>query len=1268
MKVSASITLINMNDGKGIESITRFYLASADSSGITTTSPGWTINIQNTSYEKRFLWSYEKITYTDGSSTTSAPCIIGTYGDTGISITDVKSQYQLGTSSDTEPTGEWSYLQPFRPAGMFLWMRDEVNFSNGEKTYTNARCVTGDQGDIGPGPVDILLDNSNYVFPSSSSGIISPSEYEKFIVNISAVQDEKYLVYQTGSLGNGEYSIELEDISGITNIETDLFRIHGTRDSVMIGDTASIAVIVKYKTFQGNESFKKVKIILSKSRAGFDGSNGEDGKGIKSITQYYAVSSSNTEAPTSWTSTSIPEMTAMNKYLWSYEKIIYTDDTFLETTKGIIGVYGDKGQDGVPGVDGKPGADGVGIKSIVSYYLATSLSSGVTTSTPGWTTTIQTITESKKYLWNYERITYTDGKTTDTTPCVKGVYGDTGPAGATGKTGQYTAYQYYASTSSTEQTGGSWSDSMPSIAGGKFLWMRTQVVPAGGTINPSGWGTPVLAGSDISKLIADIKEVDGKVEQNTAAITANSKEIATKVTQKEVDASIDKIQIGGTNLIKDSKTILLQGSDNGNRNCSVIENDTVKITPLYDGNVYNTYVYTTVTREQNKIYTLSFDILTTTDIGFYWYPSENYSKKDYIKANSKWQRVYFTYTQNDVDKNTPTLFGLQGLIAGKVVYYKNLKLELGNKGSDWSPAPQDTESKITELSSEIKQTADKIALIVTQDGKVTTRAGIEVGIVDGQGYILLDAKKIIATGTITANEIDVSNLMAQNLELQNGGIFKSERYNKGDIDLGAKKGFYLDSNGYTEIQQLKAKDINVDGLEAVNANVTGKFTADAMKTIDAIPQIDYNGIQTPYVEEWKNISADYEWSTIGTPEIRYIKFLNGRFTAIGSENYFYMSTDGINWARGGQIPLNSNYPLWGYDYGNGRYVAVGTVDSAYSTDGYTWYKGGSTSGYIVNTMVFNGSKFLIYNGNKTVYSSTDGSSWSNAGSLVTNFNNVVYGNGAYVATKYQELYYSTNGVSFSKSLTASGSSFNTPIYANGKFVVFDSKGVVRYSANGNNWYTGSVPSDMVTDNYDTIAYGKSKFITATNGKFLTSSDGITWRKDETYNITGSSLMYCAFGNDRFIIGNTRTSITYDGYNLANVYEFLSSIKPKLNSSINPQPTLEPLIVLSSVSATVYYRNTSSTIRRMKVSSGTILVEYSSGSQETFNLNPLQIYPFRIVNLIINSVAPTVEIGNMYPILQKDGTYNVSIGNEQRSFKYGYIDYIYGKEVWGAVWN
>lgn len=81
---------------------------------------------------------------------------------------------------------------------------------------------------------------------------------------------------------------------------------------------------------------------------------------------------------------------------------------------------------------GDDGQDGVGIKSITKYYLASEKSTGITTSSSGWTTTIQTMTETKKYLWSYETITYTDRTSTKTTPIIIGVHGQNGADGDSG--------------------------------------------------------------------------------------------------------------------------------------------------------------------------------------------------------------------------------------------------------------------------------------------------------------------------------------------------------------------------------------------------------------------------------------------------------------------------------------------------------------------------------------------------------------------------------------------------------------------------------------------------------------------------------------------------------------------------------------------------------------------------------------------------------------------------------------------------------------------
>lgn len=89
---------------------------------------------------------------------------------------------------------------------------------------------------------------------------------------------------------------------------------------------------------------------------GIPGSKGDKGVGIKKITDYYALSSSNTDKAFGqvWLTTP-PTMTAEKKYLWHWQRTDYTDGSFYSTEKGVIGVYGEQGPKGDKGDKGPKG-------------------------------------------------------------------------------------------------------------------------------------------------------------------------------------------------------------------------------------------------------------------------------------------------------------------------------------------------------------------------------------------------------------------------------------------------------------------------------------------------------------------------------------------------------------------------------------------------------------------------------------------------------------------------------------------------------------------------------------------------------------------------------------------------------------------------------------------------------------------------------------------------------------------------------------------------
>lgn len=376
----------------------------------------------------------------------------------------------------------------------------------------------------------------------------------------------------------------------------------------------------------------------------------KSGKGIKEIVEYYLVtaSSSGVTHDTSGWITDIPTMTTTNKYLWNYEKITYTDNSVDKQTPKVIGVYGDSGKNGSKGENGK---DGNGIKSIVNYYLATASSSGVTTTTSGWSTTVQNVTSSKKYLWNYEVVTYTKGNPTTTTPCIIGAYGDTGAKGDTGKGISSITEQYYLSTSKDATTGGNWIESAPKWENGMYIWTRSKIMYTDNTtiyttaVCDSSWEAVNDLQIGGRNLFQGTKEF---VIQNVAGIDGVGSDIAT---EKYKGLTV-RVKSSPWNFYR--PTLILEAG-------RYVFSSYVKGTSKYKGDIRVQNV-----TESTTLNAKSFDI------------------------KSEWDRQSLTFK---LTKKANVKFSLESTGSGEI-YECGWKLELGNKATDWTPAPEDVNSAI----------------------------------------------------------------------------------------------------------------------------------------------------------------------------------------------------------------------------------------------------------------------------------------------------------------------------------------------------------------------------------------------------------------------------------------------------------------------------------------------------------------------------------------------------------------------------------------------
>lgn len=74
---------INGTNGKGISEIHTYYQANNQTSGIYAYSSGWSEAFTAPNSSSKYLWTYQKTIYNDGSSESTSPHIIGTYGKDG---------------------------------------------------------------------------------------------------------------------------------------------------------------------------------------------------------------------------------------------------------------------------------------------------------------------------------------------------------------------------------------------------------------------------------------------------------------------------------------------------------------------------------------------------------------------------------------------------------------------------------------------------------------------------------------------------------------------------------------------------------------------------------------------------------------------------------------------------------------------------------------------------------------------------------------------------------------------------------------------------------------------------------------------------------------------------------------------------------------------------------------------------------------------------------------------------------------------------------
>lgn len=215
-------------------------------------------------------------------------------------------------------------------------------------------------------------------------------------------------------------------------------------------------------------------------------------------------------------------------------------------------------------------------------------------------------------------------------------------------------------------------------------------------------------------------------EQMKSAIKTSADSITSEVSKTySTKEEVANIQVGGRNLLvktNQGKTKWANAYANGSYSCESVNwngINAVKMSCATPTTSWRMFMFNGLLEnfdklEPSAIYTLSYDVIGNVNVGFsnLWDSDTTHSimasaQETVIKKTYGFHYIVNITLKDALNKSKQLVYFKNNLKAGESVIIANLKLEKGNKATDWTPAPEDVDSDISTAKDEAVASANK---------------------------------------------------------------------------------------------------------------------------------------------------------------------------------------------------------------------------------------------------------------------------------------------------------------------------------------------------------------------------------------------------------------------------------------------------------------------------------------------------------------------------------------------------------------------------------